>query len=333
MSDIFDALQRSEGERSQKDSPVPSEATELLRRAERRAASTWETAVLVEHPAATENSERDWPLEPDEGPPDAAAEKALAAGELSPTDRSVDIFGQFQPLPISVTAQSRLICFTENESLGAEAFRLLALRLRDLQRKRPLKKVLVTSTIPQEGKSVSAANLACTLALRVTQKILIVEGDLRRPSFSQIFGIGSVSGLSECLRGERSLIASIYHLEGPNLWLLPAGISPSNPLELLQSGRLHALMDQLAAWFDWIIIDSPPILPLADASVWMRLADGVLLVTRQGVTEKRQLLKGLEAIDVKKLIGALLNCSRNAAHSDYYYSKRTVSVPTNNPTS
>jgi capsular exopolysaccharide synthesis family protein len=333
MSDIFDALQRSEGECSQKDSPVPSEATELLRRAERRAASKWETAVLVEHPAATENSERDWPLEPDEGPPDAAAEKALAAGELSPTDGSVDIFGQFQPLPVSVTAQSRLICFTENESLGAEAFRLLALRLRDLQRKRPLKKVLVTSTIPQEGKSVSAANLACTLALRVTQKILIVEGDLRRPSFSQIFGIGSVSGLSECLRGERSLIASIYHLEGPNLWLLPAGISPSNPLELLQSGRLPALMDQLAAWFDWIIIDSPPILPLADASVWTRLADGVLLVTRQGVTEKRQLLKGLEAIDVKKLIGALLNCSRNAAHSDYYYSKRTVSVPTNNPTS
>jgi capsular exopolysaccharide synthesis family protein len=333
MSDIFDALQRSEGECSQKDSPVPSEATELLRRAERRAASKWETAVLVEHPAATENSERDWPLEPDEGPPDAAAEKALAAGELSPTDGSVDIFGQFQPLPVSVTAQSRLICFTENESLGAEAFRLLALRLRDLQRKRPLKKVLVTSTIPQEGKSVSAANLACTLALRVTQKILIVEGDLRRPSFSQIFGIGSVSGLSECLRGERSLIASIYHLEGPNLWLLPAGISPSNPLELLQSGRLPALMDQLAAWFDWIIIDSPPILPLADASVWTRLADGVLLVTRQGVTEKRQLLKGLEAIDVKKLIGALLNCSRNAAHSDYYYSKRTVSVPTDNPTS
>jgi Mrp family chromosome partitioning ATPase len=129
------------------------------------------------------------------------------------------------------------------------------------------------------------------------------------------------------------LITSIYHLEGPNLWLLPAGIAPSNPLELLQSGRLPALMDQLAAWFDWIIIDSPPILPLADASVWTRLADGVLLVTRQGVTEKRQLLKGLEAIDVKKLIGALLNCSRNAAHSDYYYSKRTVSVPTNNPTS
>jgi capsular exopolysaccharide synthesis family protein len=333
MSDIFDALQRSESERSGKEKPVPSHATELLRRAERRAASEWETAVLIEQPAATETSDHDRTLGPDERAPDAAVEKAFVVGEPSSTDENADIFRQFQPLPISVTAQSRLICFTDNESLGAEAFRLLGVRLRDLQRKRPLKKVLVTSTIPQEGKSVSAANLACTLALRVTQRTLILEGDLRRPSLSQIFGIGSVPGLSECLRGERSVMASVYYLEGPNLWLLPAGSAPSNPLELLQSGRLPALMDQLAAWFDWIIIDSPPVLPLADTSVWTRMADGVLLVTRQGSTEKRQLLKGLEALDIKKLIGALLNCSRNAAHSDYYYGKRSVPVPNDSPAS
>ena len=86
-------------------------------------------------------------------------------------------------------------------------------------------------------------------------------------------------------------------------------------------------MDQLTGWFDWIIIDSPPVLPLADTSVWMRLADGILIVTRQGTTEKRHLQRGLEALEPKKLIGALVNGSKNAADSNYYYSPATVSRP------
>jgi len=76
-------------------------------------------------------------------------------------------------------------------------------------------------------------------------------------------------------------------LAGSGLWVLPAGSAPQNPLELMQSGKLSALMEQLEAWFDWIVIDSPPVLPLADASLWSRLADGVLLVTRKGTTEKQ----------------------------------------------
>jgi capsular exopolysaccharide synthesis family protein len=180
--------------------------------------------------------------------------------------------------------------------------------------------VLITSTIPQEGKSMVVANLACTLALRTQQKILLLEGDLRRPSLSQRFGLGRNPGLCECLlQSERSLTKSIYHLDSPNLWILPAGSAPSNALELLQSSRLSALMDQLTTWFDWIIIDSPPILPLADTSVWMRMADGILLVTRQGTTEKRKLQRGLEALEHKKMIGAIVNGSENAADSDYYY--------------
>ena len=164
-----------------------------------------------------------------------------------------------------------------------------------------------------------AANLACTLALRTQQRTLVLEGDLRRPSLSQMFGLGRNPGISEWLEGDRSLTTSIYHLEGPNIWILPAGSAPSNALELLQSGRLSSLMDQLTVLFDWIIIDSPPVLPLADTSVWMRLADGILLATRQGTTEKRQLQRGLEAVESKKLIGALVNSSKHAAASDYYY--------------
>ena len=81
-------------------------------------------------------------------------------------------------------------------------------------------------------------------------------------------------------------------------------------------------MDQLAKWFDWVIVDSPPMLPLADASVWMRLVDGVLLVTRPGNDGKASITEGLEAIESKKLIGALLNSSKNPANSSYYYYRK-----------
>ena len=100
---------------------------------------------------------------------------------------------------------------------------------------------------------------------------------------------------------------------------MPAGSSPSNPLELLQSGKVATLLEQLAELFDWIIIDSPPVLPLADTSVWSRLADGILLVARQGVTEKRQLQRAIDAVESQKLVGALLNSSNSAPHTDYYY--------------
>jgi capsular exopolysaccharide synthesis family protein len=323
MSHIFDALQRSEAERSGINFSALSEATEMLQRAERRAASKWETAVLCEQPDAAKRADRDASFGlPGELPGTTPATSAVA--EFSQTEERLDPFGQFQSLQVSLAPQSRLVSLAESGSPAAEAFRLLGVRLRHLRRDRALKKVLITSTIPQEGKSMVAGNLACTLALRTQQKILLLEGDLRRPSLSKMFGLGKNPGLCEWLESERSLAASIYHLADPGLWILPAGSAPSNALELLQSGKLSQLMDQLTAWFDWIIIDSPPVLPLADTSVWMRLADGILLTTRQGTTEKRQLQRGLEAIEPKKLIGALVNSSKNAAASDYYYSPATI---------
>ena len=210
-------------------------------------------------------------------------------------------------------------------SLGAEKFRFLAVRLRQLRQSRPLKKVLITSSIPQEGKSTVAANLACTLARRKPQKTLLLEGDLRRPNIAAQFGLGKLPGLCEWLSGETPSI-HIYLLENLGVWILPAGSAPQNPLELMQSGKLSPLMEQLEAWFDWIVIDSPPVLPLADTSLWSRLADGILLVTRKGITEKQQLQRGLEAIEKSKLLGALVNSSDNAAHSDYYQRYSSSSI-------
>jgi capsular exopolysaccharide synthesis family protein len=327
MSHIFDALQRSEGERVGTDSLAPSEATELLRNAERRAASRWETAVRIKKADVRESAETNSTIGLLAAPPELTKPEVPAHVEPSLADKDQDIFSQFQTLQISLPSPNRLICFTDDESLAAEAFRLLGVRLQHLRRDRPLRKILITSTIPQEGKSMVAANLACTLALRTHQKVLLLEGDLRRPALSQEFGLGRNPGLSECLQAERALVKCIYHLEGPGLWILPSGSAYSNALELLQSGRLSALMDQLTAWFDWVIIDSPPVLPLADTSVWARLADGILLVTRQGTTDKRQLQRGLEALETKKLIGALLNCSQSSDNRDYYYRATNAGEP------
>ena len=99
---------------------------------------------------------------------------------------------------------------------------------------------------------------------------------------------------------------------------MPAGRPPEHPLELLQSERLAELMAQFTEWFDWILIDSPPVVPLADTSVWMRSADGFLMVVREGKTQKRQLRRALQDLDHSKLLGLVLNGSNNADHKNYY---------------
>jgi capsular exopolysaccharide synthesis family protein len=332
MSHIFDALQRSEGESAGVNSPTPSEATELLRRAERRAALKWESAAQARQTGGTETAELAEVIElqpeaPSAPPLEARSEDRPSLNGSSSAHEHIDAFPQFPTIPLALAPQNRLVCFADDDSLAAEAFRLLGVRLQHIRRDRPLHKVLVTSTIPQEGKSMTAANLACTLAQKTQQKVLLLEGDLRRPSLSAEFGIGRNPGICECLQGTRALAKCIYFLEGAGLWILPAGSSHGNALELLQSGRLPAIMDQLTAWFDWVVIDSPPILPLADTSVWARQADGILMVTRQGITEKRHLQRGLEAIEQKKLIGALLNCSQRFADNDYYYRPTDAARP------
>jgi capsular exopolysaccharide synthesis family protein len=321
MSHIFDALQKSVSDDSGLEIPSSFLATELLEATERKTTLERATTALLDEPPLPKEIAEIAGLTIKLG--------AVGSSPIVPESRvspdmpfigsAVDQFSQFQKLHVLVPPQSRLVCITEKESLAAEKFRFLSVRLRQLQQSRPLKKILITSTIPAEGKSMVAANLACTLARKAQQKTLLLDGDLRRPSVARLFGLGKVPGISEWLQGERGPMTSIYHLEEAGLWVLPAGNSPRNPLEAMQSGRLSALMDQLTAWFDWVIIDSPPVLPLADTSVWMRLADGVVLITRQGTTEREQLKRGLEAIDPLKLLGTILNGSTKSAQSDYYY--------------
>ena len=223
---------------------------------------------------------------------------------------------EFPALNVSLTPASRLVFFTEPDSLAAEKFRFLGVRLRQIQQSRSLKKVLVTSTIPEEGKSFVSANLAGVLAKR-KQKVLLIEGDLRRPTISTLFGLGRLVGLAEWLQGDHRKLTNIYRLDGPDFWLMPAGDPPANPLELMQSGSLSQLMELLDTMFDWIIVDSPPLLPLADTTVWGRMTEGTLLVAREGKTEKAMLERGLQTMKKSDFLGVVLNGSANPNHGYY----------------
>jgi capsular exopolysaccharide synthesis family protein len=288
MSHIFDALRRSHAESPGTDLSGFALATELLQAAE---AKRQPVAVEDREPPAPEDSA---PLEP------------LASLQHCPT------------ISTRISADSRLVALAKEESLGAEKFRFLAVRLRQLRQSRVLKKILITSTIPGEGKSTVAANLACTLARRKQQRTLLLEGDLRRPSVADKFGLGRLDGLAEWLASDQQEITNLYRLSGSDLWLMPAGSPPANPLELLQSARLSLLMEHLMGLFDWIVVDSPPLLPLADTTVWARLIDGALLVAREGKTEKNQLQRGLELLKKTELLGVVLNGVAHPDHENYY---------------
>src|SRR5580698_6159864 len=220
MSHIFDALQRAEAESTGAKRPTFSLATELLEAAEQKMQAAtpvveqpeqkMQAATAVVEPHEQKMQAATAVMEP---PADAAVERSVRADSF--VARSSTTFEDLEQCPVlavSIPEESHLVAVDKEESLGAEKFRFLAVRLRQLRQSRSLKKVLITSTIPQEGKSTVAANLACTLARRKQHKTLLLEGDLRRPTVARQFGLGNRPGVCEWLRGD-SRVMNIYRLE------------------------------------------------------------------------------------------------------------------------
>lgn len=318
MSLILDALQRAEADRAGKTESPATGATELLKRVESFARERHDTDDAPDTVELTGSTDNGWTHGVNPGPAHfPAVESTLAAFDIKQT--SAD---HFQTLHLPIPFNNRLVALSDRESSAAEAFRLLSVRLKHFRRDRAFKRLLIASTVTQEGKSMISVNLACTLAAASPQRVLLVEGDVRRSSVSEMLRLDPHPGLCEYLRDKRTLADCIYRIEEAGLWFMPAGSSPANPLDLLQSSLLPTMMRQLNESFDWIIIDSPPVLPLADTSIWARLADRILLVARHGTTEKRKLVRGIETLDPNKLIGAVLNSSSSTSDDDYYYYRR-----------
>lgn len=209
---------------------------------------------------------------------------------------------------VTLSPQSRLVAVTDPKSLGAEKFHALMTRLETLRLQRELKSLQVSSSVIHEGKTLVAANLAVTLAKRSNSKVLLVEGDLRRPALTSLFGLTELRGLAHWwTERENDLVHYVYRLDSLSLWLLSTGTVCDQPSDILQSPRFAEAFTRLNGWFDWIVVDSTPMVPVVDVNLWARLVDGTLLVVREGVTPVKDLKKGLASLDNPKLVGVILN--------------------------
>ncbi|HEX8817036.1 MAG TPA: CpsD/CapB family tyrosine-protein kinase [Terriglobales bacterium] len=238
---------------------------------------------------------------------------------------------QYQAVPkvpelVSMSAlapESRLEALTTPGSFAAEQFRALAARLHHLAERRTLKTILVTSDSFQEGKTLICLNLAVTLARRSARKILLIEADLRKPALMSTLGVQPLPGLSDWVQGNQPLVNFTHQLAGLNLWTLPAGAPCEHPLEIVQSPRMRDLIDEVREQFDWVVVDSAPLL-VTDANILSRLVDGTLIVARQEYTRRKRLQQSMKGIE--NPLGFVLNDASAADPGGYhhYYSPAKI---------
>lgn len=207
----------------------------------------------------------------------------------------------------------------QDHAKGMEEFRTLRSRLYQIRQKRKLQKVIVTSALPAEGKSFVAANLAQVMVRQHGRRALLIDGDLRHSQLHIALGAPAVPGLTSYLRGEVDEYAIIQRGPLENLFFIPGGEELPNPAELIANGRLRLLLQRVQDAFDWIIVDSPPTVLIADARVMADCCDGVLMVVRSAATPLDMALKVRQEFEGKPLLGVVLNCVEPRAIYGSYY--------------
>ncbi len=205
-----------------------------------------------------------------------------------------------------------------------ETFRTLRSRLYAFREQQLLKTILVGSAEPGEGKSFVAANLARALVRNAGRRALLLDVDLRNPGLYRQIGSPMSPGLSEYLRGRADEFSIIHQTPLANLFFVPPGEVVPNAAELLENGKLKLLVQKIALLFDWIILDSPPVIPVLDASMMAEWCDGVILVVRSGKTDRDCVQKACEEFKDRNLLGVVLNrVPRRSFHGSYYYGYST----------
>jgi capsular exopolysaccharide synthesis family protein len=227
----------------------------------------------------------------------------------------------------------RLVLLTDPYAAECEQFRTLRTELFHAAETRRTQIVTVSSAVADEGKTSTLLNLALSIAQSKERRILVIEGDLRRPSFSSYLAIKPEVGLNDVLSGERDLFSSICCLQIPGqipeqipggleLYVLPVTKEAKNPTEMLSSERLGEMLAQLREYFDFILLDSPPVIPFADSRLLANHSDAVVLVIRAGVAPYETVEKAIEALARGRILGIVLNGAehmRESGYYDYYY--------------
>jgi len=203
---------------------------------------------------------------------------------------------------------------------GAEQFRTLRSRLYQMRSSQPLKTLLVTSSVPAEGKTFVTNNLAQSIVRQPDRRVLIIDADLRCSRLHVPLGAPASPGLTEYLKGEADEASILQNGFEGNLCFIPGGSESTHPSELLSNGRLKTLLARMTPVFDWVILDSPPLLPVADSSFLADLVDGILLVVRAGSTPMATAQRSCQELQGRNVVGVVLNAVDPAQAYGSYYS-------------
>jgi capsular exopolysaccharide synthesis family protein len=211
-------------------------------------------------------------------------------------------------------------------SVVGEELRLLCARVQDICRQRNINCLAMTSALPGEGKSTLSVGLAAALARQSGKRILLIEGDLRRPSLTRTLGLSPASGLSEWLHGQIDHVP-VRFIDPGGFSLLGAGRTPLERPEVLGSPRMDGLLRVARGHFDYVLIDAMPLVPVADATLIQDLVDGFLLVVRCRLTPRDAIRKGLAKLRHDRVLGVVMNDYREIlpSYTAYAYSRYGMS--------
>ncbi len=255
------------------------------------------------------------PRAPEPAPPDSPPAAAIPAGGF---------LELVQEAPFNPAPEALLIDSARPQEAPSEEFRSLRTRLNHLQTLQPIHCVVVTSPSPAEGKSFAAANLALAESHMAGNLTLLVDFDFRRPVVHNLFQIDRTPGATDYLLGNIPLHAAIRHIAGTNLYVMPAGKAVKNPLELLNLREVKSLFEELPKTFNWVILDSPPLLFSADANLLGTLTDGTILVVRIGQTTIDTVQRSMQTLCENNVIGIVVNGARAGelySKYTYYYTR------------
>ena len=252
---------------------------------------------------------------------------AVAATTLIDAAPLAGLIEQIQEIDFDPAVEAHLVDAARPKEGPLEEFRMLRTRLNHLQSLQPLHTLVVTSASPAEGKSFTATNFALVQSHLERNFTLLCDFDFRRPIVHNLFKFDRAPGLTDYLQGKATLPEVIKRLKGTNLFLMSAGSPVVNPLELLNLREVKVLLDRLPSIFNWVVIDSPPMLFAADANLLATMTDATLLVVRLGQTTIDSLNRALQGMSRNNVIGIVANAakrgelySKYSYYRNYYYS-------------
>ncbi|MBM3728319.1 MAG: CpsD/CapB family tyrosine-protein kinase [Acidobacteria bacterium] len=244
-----------------------------------------------------------------------------------PSDWSA-VLAAVEEIPYDPFPDAHLIDATRPHEAPTEEFRTLRTKLNHIQTQQPIHSLVVTSPSPAEGKSMAAANLALAQSQLAGNMTLLCDFDFRRPNTHSLFRIDRSPGITDFLLGKAPIQDCIKRFAGTNLYVFPAGEAVINPLELLNLKHVRALLAELREVFNWVILDSPPLLFAADANLLSTMCDGTILVVRIGSTTIDSITRAMQSLCENNVLGIVVNGARRGElyskytyYHSYYYSK------------